>query len=174
MNWALGLEPKILPAAHPRLYEIVVAQGALESVQCLAARLPGFDKRAVLREAAESGQLPVLNWVHGALGMTDDMFIDDCCWFAASRGHLDVLKWIAETTGADRFHRSEMRAQCCYGAADGGRLETLMWAAGDAWPSTRAVSGSRERCRALARMARQLHIDDWITGPASPRTNEAE
>jgi len=172
MNWALGPEPKII--STPRLYEIVVAQGVLESAQCLAARLPGFDKRALLRAAAESGHLPILKWVHGALGMTDDMFIDDCCWFAATRCRLDVLKWIAETAGADRFHRSKMRAQCCYGAADGGHLEALMWAAGDAWPSTGTASGSRERCRALARMARQSHIDEWITGPASPHIEEAE
>ena len=36
MNWALGPEPKII--STPRLYEIVVAQGTLESAQCLAAR----------------------------------------------------------------------------------------------------------------------------------------
>jgi hypothetical protein len=97
-----------------RSYPLVAAavEGDVEALDFLTRRTrlgAGKKSSLITRCAAERGRLAFLRRLH-AKGFPWDA---DACECAASRGHLDVLKWGSDVGGSY--------------AASGGHLETLRW-----------------------------------------------
>ena len=162
-----------------RWYPVAAAvEGDVEALDFLTRRTrlgAGKKSSLITRCAAERGRLAFLRRLH-AKGFPWDA---DACECAASRGHLDVLKWGRDVGGESwnaRWGRAAAREgrlevlkwsrdeigipwdiDLCNYAAAGGHLETLRWLRRNGCPwrepraRTRLGTGTWRRCDGSAR-----------------------
>ena len=149
-KWALKEGCPRLGAGYT-LAEHAAEHGHRELVQWLLQE-QGFGlSRFVMRKAAWSGSLELVEWLGGA-GCPWDA---KACQFAAQGGHLRVLQWLrAEGCPWDT-------ATCKY-AASRGHLETLRWACENScdWDAETCVHAAAERGH--------LEVLQWLRANGCP------
>lgn len=130
------------------LFDYAASGGHLETIEWLEKTI---DKSRriwqMYKQAAFSGQIPVLQWLQTRGYRREEVHNSFCVW-AAMKGKLNVLQW------ALREHHCPWD-QTGARAARGGHLELLQWALQNGCPYEPSISAG-------AALHGQLHVLKWL------------
>jgi hypothetical protein len=124
LNWAM---PNRNYSCNYIMCEVAARNGHLHILEWLRMNNCYYDSWSVSAYAADNGYCHILEWIH-LNGLSKSNFL---CSRAASRGHLNILKWAQSINYCDADSYG-----VCAKAINNGHFEVVKWAYSNGYPMT--------------------------------------